>query len=265
MHTRCGPNPDCLMPRHRSALLPMRALTLALLATLALSACRGGDEPAPADPAADSTPLPGPTRTGGAVTSMPDAPGPGEVPLAGSPPAAATRPGAGVDGLPPLHENPEAGLSGPQPVPVGGARAADVAADGQAAAAPVAIVMPVPDMAAAVGDPRDALRAYYAAVNARDFGAAQALWDGTRPAAQLAADYADAASVELTVGAPRAPEGAAGSVYVEVPVTVTTRRNDGSVRRQAGRYTLRRAQVDGATPAQRAWHITAVDLRDAAG
>lgn len=242
----------------------MRALALALLAMIALAACRGEDEPATtADAATDHAPLPSPTPTGGSVTSMPEAPGPGEVPLAGSPPAAAAQPGA--RDLPPLHENPEAGLSGPQPVPVGGARAADVAADGQAAAAPVAIVMPVPDMAAAVGDPRDALRAYYAAVNARDFGAAQALWDGTRPAAQLAADYADAASVELTVGAPRPPEGAAGSVYVEVPVTVTTRRRDGSVQRQAGRYTLRRAQVDGASAAQRAWHITAVDLRDAAG
>lgn len=245
----------------------MRVLTLALLATLALAACRGEDEQATRDPAADSTPLPGPTRTGGSVTSMPDAPGPGEVPLAGSPPAAAPRPGAGADGLPPLHENPEAGLTGPQPVPVGAAPVAptaDAAADGQAAPAPVAIVMPGPDAAATAGDPRDALRAYYAAVNARDFGAAQALWDGTRTAAQLAADYADAASVELTVGAPRPPEGAAGSVYVEVPATVTTRRSDGSVHRQAGRYTLRRAQVDGATPAQRAWHITAVDLRDAA-
>jgi len=245
----------------------MRALALALLTMIALAACRGEDEPATtADAATDHAPLPSPTPTGGSVTSMPEAPGPGEVPLAGSPPAAAAQPGA--RDLPPLHENPEAGLAGPQPVPVGSAPVApatDGMATGQAADAPVAIVMPVPDAAAAAGDPRDAVRAYYAAVNARDFGAAQALWDGTRAAAQLAADYADAASVELTVGAPRPPEGAAGSVYVEVPVTVTTRRRDGSVQRQAGRYTLRRAQVDGASAAQRAWHITAVDLRDAAG
>ena len=251
----------------------MRTLALVLLAVAALTACRDGREPAAADPASDpsnanaTAPLPGPVPTGGAVTPMPDARGPGEVPLAGSPPASGSRPDVGAAALPPLHENPEAGLSGPQPAPVGSAPvvpAPDAAARDPAAPAPVAIVMPVPDAAAAAGDPRDTLRAYYAAVNARDFGAAQALWDGTRSAAQLAADYADAASVELTVGAPRPPEGAAGSIYVEVPVTVTIRRSDGSVQRQAGRYTLRRVQVDGATAAQRAWHITAVDLRDAA-
>ena len=109
------------------------------------------------------------------------------------------------------------------------------------------------------------LRGYYAAINARDFVTAQAAWsDGAQMPAQLAATFADTMSVELTVGEPRPAEGAAGSVYVEVPVTVTSRRADGSVHRQAGRYTLRRSQVDGASAAQRAWRIAAVDLRDAA-
>ena len=152
-------------------------------------------------------------------------------------------------GLPPLEMNPEAGLSEPiaQGPPAPGAS----------------------DPAAVAGDPRDVLRNYYAAVNARDFAAAHAAWaegsgSGEQNTAQFAATFADAASIELTVGEPRPAEGAAGSIYVEVPVTVTTRRADGSTQRQAGRYTLRRSQVDGASAAQRAWRIVAMDLRDAA-
>jgi len=235
------------MTRHRPTIaLARHAVCLVVLA--ALAGC-GEPEQAQDGQATSTAPLPGPQQAGGAVTSMPDAPGPGEVPLAGSPPPApapapqAADPGSG---LPPLEDNPEAGLAAPA-----------APATGEPPASP-------PDRPA--GDPRDVLRAYYAAINARDYGAALAAWDtgGAQAPTQLASEFANARSVELTVGEPRAPEGAAGSVYVEVPVTVTTTRSDGSVQRQAGRYTLRRAQVDGATPAQRGWHIAAVDLRDAA-
>jgi len=193
-------------------------------------------------------PLPAPRQPGGAITDMPEAPGPGEVPLGGSPPPPppAELP---VDafGLPPLEENPEAGLGAPADTP-------DMP------------LQAIPD-ASAPRDPRDVLRRYYAAINARDFARAQAAWAegqgaGQSPA-EFAAGFADAAAIEVTVGEPHPAGGAAGSVQVEVPVTVTTTRADGSVRHQAGRYTLRRSQADGATAAQRAWRIVAIDLRDA--
>lgn len=214
---------------------------------MALAGC-GKPEQAQGGRDVPKAPLPGPQQAGGAVTDMPAAPGPGEVPLAGSPPPPPPEqlPADGRFGLPPLEENPEAGLVAPG--------AAGVAA-------------PPAPATSSLEDPRDVLRGYYAAINARDFATAHAAWsDGEGAAqtpAQFAATFAETASVELTVGEPRPVEGAAGSVYVEVPVTVTSTRADGSVRHQAGRYTLRRSQVDGATPAQRAWRIAAMDLRDA--
>lgn len=231
-------------PRNLASLA--RALCLASL--IGLSGC-GKSEPAVDGQGSTVAPLPGPQETGGAITDMPAAPGPGEVPLAGSappPPPPGHTPVDGVAGLPPLEDNPEAGLLA-TPLP---------------ASPPAVEAAPM----ATVEDPRDVLRRYYAAINARDFATAQAAWDeGASAAATLAQDFAGAASVELTVGEPRPVEGAAGSVYVEVPVTVTTLRTDGSRQHQAGRYTLRRPQVDGAGATQRNWRIAAIDLRDAAG
>lgn len=216
---------------------------------LALSGCAEPRQVEDGQVAAEA-PLPGPQQAGGAITDMPAAPGPGEVPLAGAPPP--PPPPAqlaidGVSGLPPLEANPEAGLVPP--------------VDTAAVATP-----PAPG-ASGPEDPRDVLRGYYAAINARDFATAHAAWSDGQGAgqtpAQFAASFADTGAIELTVGEPRPAEGAAGSVYVEVPVTVTSTRADGSVQHQAGRYTLRRSQVDGATAAQRAWRIAAMDLRDA--
>ena len=55
---------------------------------------------------------------------------------------------------------------------------------------------------------------------------------------------------------------AAGSRFIEVPVAVSATRDDGSVHKYVGNYTLRRAVVDGATPEQRTWRIASADLRE---
>lgn len=227
--------------------VPLVAQGLCLAALLALAGC-AEPEQAEGQAVAVDAPLPTPRQAGGAITDMPEAPGPGEVPLGGAPPPPPPPAELPVDafGLPPLEQNPEAGLLAP----------------GATAGVPAA-----PPAPSAPADPRDAMREYYAAINARDFARAQAAWSdgpgaGQTPA-EFAAGFADAATIELTVGEPRPVEGAADSVQVEVPVTVTTTRTDGSVQHQAGRYTLRRAQADGAGAAQRAWRIVAIDLRDA--
>ena len=116
---------------------------------------------------------------------------------------------------------------------------------------------PLPDSA---GDPAAVVRAYYAAIGARDFARAYALWsDAGRASGKSYADFArgfdETASVVATVDAPGRVEGAAGSRYVDVPVQISARQRDGSVQRFGGSYTLRRAVVDGATAAQRAWHL----------
>ena len=106
----------------------------------------------------------------------------------------------------------------------------------------------------------DVVRRYYAAIDAREFRRAYALWGGDGAAsgqtfAAFARGFAETAHVEADVGAPGRVEGAAGSRYVEVPVTVRAVTRAGAEQRFAGRYTLRRSVVDGATPAQRRWHI----------
>ncbi len=59
-------------------------------------------------------------------------------------------------------------------------------------------------------------------------------------------------------------EGGAGSLYYEVPVTLTGETVGGEPYRLEGTVVLRRANdVDGATPQQLQWHIDTADLKDA--
>jgi len=57
-------------------------------------------------------------------------------------------------------------------------------------------------------------------------------------------------------------EGAAGSQYATVPVTIGATLRDGRRQRFEGTYTLRRSVVDGATAEQRRWRIVKADLRE---
>jgi hypothetical protein len=69
----------------------------------------------------------------------------------------------------------------------------------------------------------------------------------------------------VTLDAPARLEGAMGSRYIEVPVSVEATARDGSVRRSVGAYTLRRSAWSMvATPDQRAWRIASADLRELA-
>lgn len=111
------------------------------------------------------------------------------------------------------------------------------------------------------------LRAYYASINAGDYATAYAQWgDGGRAsgqsAEQFAAGFAGTEGVSVQVGTPGRIEGAAGSRYITVPLTLDARQSDGSGRRYAGNYVLRRSVVDGATADQQAWRIASADLQE---
>jgi membrane-bound inhibitor of C-type lysozyme len=63
------------------------------------------------------------------------------------------------------------------------------------------------------------------------------------------------------VGAPGRIEGAAGSLYVEVPVVIYGRLKAGPELHQSGKAVLRRVNdVPGATPEQRRWRIERLEL-----
>jgi hypothetical protein len=112
----------------------------------------------------------------------------------------------------------------------------------------------------------DVVQTYFALLEAGKYGDAWRLWsDGggasQRTEAQFAADFDRYASYHALVGAPGRPEGAAGSVYVQVPVVIYGRFKAGNELHQSGTVTLRRVNdVPGSTDEQRRWHIFQIEL-----
>jgi hypothetical protein len=107
---------------------------------------------------------------------------------------------------------------------------------------------------------------YYAAIARRDYSTAWHYWGPSGPPdqtlEQFSSGFADTKTVEVKAGTPSRIEAAAGSRYIDVPVTITAKETGGRTRRFSGTYTLRRAVVDGATPEQRRWHIGKAAIRE---
>ena len=214
----------------------------AIVLVLLFAACSEDAGKAPNSPVGDADPLPAPQERGGSVTGMPDAPGPGGVPIGGTPPPPPELLPPDASLLPPLEDNPETGLA---------ASGDELPVTGE----------PTPADAVAV------VRDYYAAIDGGDHARAYALWsDGGRSSGQtpeqFAAGFSGTRTVTVDAGEPGRVEGAAGSRFVEVPVSVAATQADGSVRRYVGAYVLRRAVVDGASAGQRDWRIASADLRE---
>lgn len=217
---------------------------VAFVFALGLVAC-GGDGASKPAPDRPDAPLPQPTQSSGAITGMPADPGPGEVPLSGEPPPPPPpEPLLPADerfGMPALEDNPETGLGDPLAFP------------------------DAPPVEPTVDDALAVVHDYYAAISAGDFARAYALWsDGGRASGQtlgqFTAGFAQTASVEARTGTPGQVEGAAGSRYIDIPVTVRATQRDGNVLTYAGKYVLRRAVADGASAEQRTWRIASAEL-----
>jgi hypothetical protein len=227
---------------------------LATCLATTLAACGDKDTAAGTDAptvAGADSPLPKPEPTGGSVTGMPDTPGPGTV---GAPPDLDPDAALATDEAGNAIEAP-ASVDGVVPVDA----AASEAADGTALSSPA--VEPSPEDAVSV------VRDYYASIEARNFAHAWGLWSDSGRASgqtpqQFADGFANTAHVAVSTGAPGAMEAAAGSRYIQVPVSIEAAQRDGSVRRYAGSYTLRRAVVDGATASQRAWRLASATLHE---
>lgn len=121
---------------------------------------------------------------------------------------------------------------------------------------------------AAVADtsgPADVIRRYYAAINGRNYDAAYDLWGrggaaSAQTRSQFAAGFTQTARVTVTMIDSVRVEGAAGSQYATVPVTVDAVLQSGERQHFAGSYTLRRVMVDGAPADARRWHIESAQL-----
>lgn len=128
-----------------------------------------------------------------------------------------------------------------------------------------------PDACGPVGDTveqaADVIRRYYSAINAGDYATAYAAWgnDGRASGKSFTGfrkGFDDTRSVRVSIGTPGEPEGAAGSIYVEIPVAVDATLDDGTRQHFTGTYTLRRVNdVPGSSQAQRRWHLESARLR----
>ena len=111
------------------------------------------------------------------------------------------------------------------------------------------------------------VQTYQGLLEAGRYGEAWRLWaDDGRASGMSEADFAASfrryREYHARVGAPGEIEGAAGSLYVEVPVQVYGRLGDGRPFNMLGPMTLRRVNdVPGSTPAQRRWHIAESGIR----
>lgn len=239
-----------------------------LLAALLLSACgdRGTDARRSADTQTESLPAP---VADGAVTGAPDGRAGDRTPSLGEGPA--TLPSAeelGIADVMPAGSMPMGSMPMENMPTVNPETGLGVDPDGDGPlTAP-----PAPDTGAAEPTAADAValvRDYYAAINARDYARAYALWsDGGQASGQTPQQFADGfagtQAVSAEIGAPNRQDAGAGQRYIEVPVALRATQADGSVRRFAGSYVLHRTVVDGASAEQRSWRIRSADLREVA-
>ncbi|HYY97786.1 MAG TPA: META domain-containing protein [Pyrinomonadaceae bacterium] len=95
-----------------------------------------------------------------------------------------------------------------------------------------------------LSSPVTLLASFYDAVNSKDYERAFHYWE-TPPGnlQDFARGYADTAGVRLIVEPPTRVEGAAGSLYSEVPVVLVARGHDGGERVFAGCYVTRKSNL----------------------
>lgn len=127
---------------------------------------------------------------------------------------------------------------------------------------PVDASMPPVD----AGDPSDVAQRWANALEARDWETARLSWGESGMASGLDAEEFEIAfskyrTIDISFGEPRR-EGAAGTLYYEVPVTMTGELENGDAYRMEGPLLLSRVNdVPGASTEERKWHIEMSDLR----
>ena len=189
---------------------------IASLAALLLAGC--GKDTAPGTSGATGEDgLPKPDAVSGSVTGMPN---PGQsTPTPG--PADAPAPLPHIADIPPEDRVILPGESNEMP----------------------AVDEPGEDAAVAV------LRDYYAAINAKDYNRAFAMWrQNPQSPAQFAEGFANTTGVSLEIGPPGRIDAGAGQRHIDIPVRLQATQADGRVDQYAGTYVLHRSVVEGGNP-----------------
>jgi hypothetical protein len=102
-------------------------------------------------------------------------------------------------------------------------------------------------------------------LNRGQFGEAyMLLGSGAPPRHDFDSRFELYSGLKVGVGAPDQPEGAAGSIYIEVPLTISgTDKSGKRVERSASAVLRRVNDVPGSTEEQRHWHIERIDWKAA--
>ena len=112
--------------------------------------------------------------------------------------------------------------------------------------------------------PEQVVANFAALLEQRKFDDAFALWDANAAGfsrEQFAKKFDQYRTIEAEVGDVSPPEGAAGSIYDNVQLTLTGDKKDGSDYTATGPVTLRRVNdVPGSTAEQRRWRIVKMAL-----
>lgn len=113
----------------------------------------------------------------------------------------------------------------------------------------------------------DVVQTYFALIGEKKYAEAWRLWArGGEASGETQADFAAGLGRYIQyaaqIGAPGPVEGAAGSLYVEVPVQIYGRMGTGEAFHRLGPVRLHRVNaVEGSTPEQRLWRIEAMTLK----
>lgn len=117
--------------------------------------------------------------------------------------------------------------------------------------------------------PAQAITDYYGALERGDYAAAYRQWgnDGAASGqsfAKFRKGFENTRHTDVVIGKATEPEGAAGSLYVTIPVTVNAVLKDRTRQSFSGEYVLRRVNdVPGSSQTDRRWHLHSASLKPA--
>jgi hypothetical protein len=115
------------------------------------------------------------------------------------------------------------------------------------------------------------IRDYYNAINNGEYERAYNYWDRNGAASNQTLEefregFAETEHVEVQTGQPGREDAAAGSLFIEIPVSIMATTTDQYTQRYSGTYSLRRVNdVPGATEDQLTWHIYAAYINEISG
>ncbi|MBZ0302603.1 MAG: hypothetical protein K8J31_22850 [Anaerolineae bacterium] len=112
--------------------------------------------------------------------------------------------------------------------------------------------------------PVDLLASYYNAINRQDYARAYGYWQNApKSYADFVSGFADTVSAQVIVQPPTHSEGAAGSIYVQIPTVLVANHQDGTEHLYSGCFVTRKSNLQPPDiPAPDVWHLYSADLTE---